>query len=71
MASNLRTVSRGRKNADWIIDLGPGAGEKGGYVIAEGTPEEIVKVAHSYTGLYLTPVLEKAGHAVGVGTGNG
>ena len=58
------------KNADWIIDLGPGAGEKGGYVIAEGTPEEIAKIAHSYTGQYLTPVLKRAAHAVGVGTGN-
>ena len=46
------------KNADWIIDLGPGAGEKGGYVIAEGTPEEVAQVAHSYTGQYLAPVLD-------------
>ena len=45
------------KNADWVIDLGPGAGEKGGYVIAEGTPEEVAQVAHSYTGQYLTRVL--------------
>ena len=52
------------KNADWIIDLGPGAGEKGGYVIAEGTPEEVAQVAHSYTGQYLTPVLEKAVQAI-------
>ncbi|MBI4215840.1 MAG: excinuclease ABC subunit UvrA, partial [Chloroflexi bacterium] len=37
------------KNADWIIDLGPGAGEEGGYVIAEGTPEKLAKVARSYT----------------------
>ena len=49
------------KNADWIIDLGPGAGEKGGYVIAEGAPEEIAQIAHSYTGQYLKPLLEKAG----------
>jgi excinuclease ABC subunit A len=41
------------KNADWIIDLGPGAGDKGGYVIAEGTPEDIVGMDHSYTGQYL------------------
>ena len=45
------------KNADWIIDLGPGAGEKGGYVIAEGTPEDVAQVAHSYTGQYLTRFL--------------
>ena len=57
------------KNADWIIDLGPGAGEKGGYVIAEGTPEQVAQVAHSYTGQYLGPVLEKAGQEVGVGAG--
>ncbi|MCH8185091.1 MAG: excinuclease ABC subunit UvrA [Chloroflexi bacterium] len=42
------------KNADWIIDLGPGAGDKGGYVIAEGTPEEVAQLEHSYTGQYLS-----------------
>ena len=41
------------KNADWIIDLGPGAGERGGYVIAEGTPEQLTRLDHSYTGQYL------------------
>ncbi|MBI2171430.1 MAG: excinuclease ABC subunit UvrA [Chloroflexi bacterium] len=41
------------KSADWVIDLGPGAGEKGGYVIAEGTPEEIARVKRSLTGQYL------------------
>ena len=41
------------KNADWIIDLGPGAGEKGGYVVAEGTPEQMARFDHSYTGQYL------------------
>jgi excinuclease ABC subunit A len=46
------------KNADYIIDLGPGAGDKGGYVIATGTPEEIVKVKKSYTGQYLKNVLK-------------
>ena len=45
------------KNADWITDLGPGAGEKGGYVIAEGTPEQIAELSHSYTGQYLRPRL--------------
>ena len=45
------------KNADWIIDLGPGAGEKGGYVIVEGTPEEVAREPHSYTGQYLTRFL--------------
>jgi excinuclease ABC subunit A len=47
------------KNADWIIDLGPGAGDKGGYVIATGTPEEIAKVKKSQTGQYLKNVLAK------------
>ncbi|MBI4310760.1 MAG: excinuclease ABC subunit UvrA, partial [Chloroflexi bacterium] len=45
------------KNADWIIDMGPGAGEKGGRIIAEGTPEEIAAAPHSLTGGYLTPLL--------------
>jgi excinuclease ABC subunit A len=47
------------KNADYIIDLGPGAGDKGGYVIATGTPEEIAKVKKSQTGRYLKEVLAK------------
>ena len=47
------------KNADLIIDLGPGAGDAGGYVIAEGTPEQIAQVEHSYTGQYLKRVLAK------------
>jgi excinuclease ABC subunit A len=46
------------KNADHIIDLGPGAGDKGGYVVATGTPEEIVKVKKSSTGQYLKRVLK-------------
>ena len=41
------------KNGDWLIDLGPGAGEMGGQVIAEGTPEQVAEVEHSYTGRYL------------------
>jgi excinuclease ABC subunit A len=47
------------KNADWIIDLGPGAGDNGGRVIATGTPEEIAKVKKSLTGRYLKDVLAK------------
>jgi excinuclease ABC subunit A len=46
------------KNADHIIDLGPGAGDKGGYVIATGTPEEIVLKKRSATGKYLKRVLD-------------
>ncbi len=41
------------KNADWIIDLGPEAGERGGRLVAEGTPEYIASVKSSYTGRYL------------------
>lgn len=41
------------KQADWIIDLGPEGGDKGGEVVAEGTPEDICKVPASYTGQYL------------------
>jgi excinuclease ABC subunit A len=46
------------KNADYIIDLGPGAGEKGGFVIATGSPEEVAGQPGSSTGQYLTRVLE-------------
>jgi excinuclease ABC subunit A len=41
------------KTADWVIDLGPGGGEYGGEIIAEGTPEQIVKNPKSVTGKYL------------------
>ncbi len=47
------------KTADWIIDLGPEGGNKGGHIIAEGTPEDVVKVKKSYTGHFLKEVLEK------------
>ncbi|HLD11461.1 MAG TPA: excinuclease ABC subunit UvrA [Patescibacteria group bacterium] len=45
------------KNADWIIDLGPEGGDNGGKVIAQGTPEEIAKKEHSYTGQFLRTIL--------------
>lgn len=45
------------KTADYIIDLGPEGGDKGGTVIATGTPEQVVKVKESYTGQYLSRVL--------------
>ncbi len=48
------------KSADWIIDLGPEAGEKGGWIVAEGPPEEIAKNPKSYTGLYLRKELENS-----------
>jgi len=47
------------KTCDHIIDLGPEGGDKGGEIIAEGTPEEICKVKESYTGQYLKPYLKK------------
>lgn len=40
-------------NADWIIDLGPGAGNNGGKIVAQGTPEQLISVAKSQTGMYL------------------
>jgi excinuclease ABC subunit A len=45
------------KTADWIIDLGPEGGVKGGEIVAEGTPEQVAEVARSYTGTYLKPLL--------------
>ncbi|GIS63755.1 MAG: hypothetical protein CM1200mP3_00030 [Chloroflexota bacterium] len=45
------------KNADWIIDLGPGAGDKGGRLVSTGTPEAISEINHSLTGKYLRSVL--------------
>lgn len=48
------------KTADWIIDLGPEGGVKGGLVVAEGTPEDVVKVKGSYTGHYLKPLLDRS-----------
>jgi excinuclease ABC subunit A len=47
------------KTADWVIDIGPGGGDKGGNVIASGTPEDIVRVKDSITGKYLSPLLKK------------
>lgn len=47
------------KTADYIIDLGPEGGDKGGTIVATGTPEEVVEVAGSYTGKYLKPILER------------
>jgi len=46
------------KTADWVIDLGPEGGIKGGEIIAEGTPEQVADCAHSYTGHYLKSALK-------------
>jgi excinuclease ABC subunit A len=45
------------KSADWVIDLGPEGGEAGGYIVAEGRPEQVAKVAGSHTGKFLAPLL--------------
>lgn len=47
------------KSADWIIDLGPEGGDKGGCIVAQGSPNMVAKVKKSYTGQYLKKVLEK------------
>ena len=47
------------KVADYIVDLGPDGGDKGGQIVATGTPEEVSKNKKSYTGLYLKKVLGK------------
>ena len=47
------------KTADWIVDLGPEGGEGGGYIIAEGPPEEVANIKGSHTGHFLKPILEQ------------
>jgi excinuclease ABC subunit A len=45
------------RSSDWVIDLGPEGGDRGGEIVAEGTPEQVAEVAHSHTGKYLKQVL--------------
>jgi excinuclease ABC subunit A len=47
------------KSADYLIDIGPEGGDKGGTVVARGTPEQVAEVKESYTGQYLKKVLKK------------
>lgn len=47
------------KTCDYIIDLGPDGGDRGGQIVAQGTPEEIVGIPESYTGIYLKKVMDK------------
>ena len=47
------------KTADWIVDMGPEGGDKGGSLLFEGTPEQIVNIKESYTGQYLKKILER------------
>jgi len=51
------------KTADWILDMGPDGGSGGGRLVAEGPPEEVVKVAESYTGQYLARLLPRSSAA--------
>jgi excinuclease ABC subunit A len=51
------------KNSDWLIDLGPGAGDKGGKLIATGTPEQLAANPKSFTGKYLKRLLKSTGRA--------
>jgi excinuclease ABC subunit A len=51
------------KSCDWLIDMGPEGGVKGGYVIAEGTPEHITENPRSYTGQFLLPMLREENYA--------
>ncbi len=48
------------KTADWLLDLGPEGGDKGGRIVAAGPPEDIAQVAESYTGRYLAPYLRES-----------
>ena len=47
------------KVADYIVDLGPDGGDRGGNIVGVGTPEEIAEIESSYTGEYLKPLLQK------------
>ena len=47
------------KVADYIVDLGPEGGDGGGTIVAEGTPEDVAKIENSYTGQFLTKILQK------------
>ncbi|MCK5416091.1 excinuclease ABC subunit UvrA [Candidatus Parcubacteria bacterium] len=46
------------KSTDWIIDIGPEGGDKGGFIVAEGTPKDIIKIKNSYTGKYLKKLIK-------------
>jgi len=47
------------KTADWVIDLGPEGGDRGGEIIASGTPEQLANVANSYTGVFLAKLFDR------------
>jgi excinuclease ABC subunit A len=52
------------KTADWLVDLGPDGGGRGGELVAAGTPEQVAADPGSYTGQYLRPILERAGRTI-------
>jgi excinuclease ABC subunit A len=58
------------KTADWLIDLGPEGGFRGGRILAEGTPEEVAELPDSYTGQFLKPLLDRQ-RALAATNGNG
>jgi excinuclease ABC subunit A len=51
------------KVADWVIDLGPEGGTRGGQIVGMGTPEQIARLAKSYTGKWLSRILPRNGNA--------
>ena len=57
------------KTADWIVDMGPEGGSRGGLVVAEGTPEEVAACPDSHTGQFLKPLLESGRGTRGAGAG--
>jgi excinuclease ABC subunit A len=59
------------KTADWVIDLGPEGGDRGGYIVGSGPPEVIAKLQKSYTGKFLAPVLNGSGLSGNGSSGNG
>jgi len=59
---NLEVIRR----ADWVIDLGPEGGERGGRIVTEGTPEQVAECENSYTGKYLRLEKQRMGRANGV-----
>jgi excinuclease ABC subunit A len=59
------------KTADWVIDLGPEGGARGGKIVGAGTPETIARLPESYTGKYLARVLKASGNGNGASRANG
>ena len=53
------------KTADWVIDLGPEGGNEGGYLVAEGSPEDIVASEQSFTGKYLRELIKQGSEGRG------